>query len=129
MSYHILEWVDSCESTNALMKQRAESLPGGYVIAAREQTAGRGRRGNSWEAAPGENLTFSMLLRPSGMPAGRQFELSMLVALAVADVVERNLGPDVPVEVKWPNDIYVGDRKVAGILMECSLAGANLDYA
>lgn len=123
-----IEWVDCCASTNSLMKQRADGLPHAAVIAAREQTAGRGQRGNSWEAEPGRNLTFSMLLRPAGMPAVRQFEISMLAALAVATVVERHLGPQAQVDVKWPNDIYVADRKLAGTLIECSLQGSSIGY-
>lgn len=123
-----IEWVDSCPSTNTLMKQRAAGLPAGYVIAAREQTAGRGCRGNSWEAAPGENLTFSQLLRPAATPPARQFELSMLIALSVATVAERCLGPGSGVTVKWPNDIYVADRKLAGILIECSIGGTKIEH-
>lgn len=88
---------------------------------AREQTAGRGQRGNSWEAEPGKNITLSLILRPEQLPAMRQFELSEAVALAVADTVE-SLGIG-HVAVKWPNDIYVGDRKIAGILIENTLSG------
>ncbi|MDE6120447.1 MAG: biotin--[acetyl-CoA-carboxylase] ligase, partial [Muribaculaceae bacterium] len=81
-----IDILDSCLSTNAELALRPDA-PHGYVLATRAQTAGRGQRGNSWEAEPGKNLTFSMQLRPRGMGATRQFELSMLVALAVADTV------------------------------------------
>ncbi len=116
--------VDSCTSTNTLLKAEADA-PHGLLIAAREQTAGRGQRGNTWESEPGANLTFSMLLR-APLPARRQFELSMLVSLAVVRFVDELIAP-LKAEIKWPNDIYVGDRKICGILIEHSLAGAMLD--
>ncbi len=95
--------------------------PHGYVLMAREQTAGRGQRGNSWEAAPGMNVTMSVMLRPQGLPAAAQFAISEAVAMGVVDLLD-SLGVD-GARVKWPNDIYVGDRKVCGILIENSLCG------
>lgn len=88
------------------------------------QTAGRGQRGNSWEAEPGANVTLSALLRPRELAARDQFMISEAVALAVADTVRHfgELGDRVA--VKWPNDIYVDDRKIAGILIEHSITGS-----
>lgn len=121
--------VETCASTNSLMRSYTDRAHG-FTIAARRQTAGRGQRGNTWEAAPDCNLTFSMLLRPAAIGAARQFELSMLVALAVAEVVEAELsGCGEPVAVKWPNDIYVGNRKICGMLIENALSGSRIDYA
>lgn len=114
----IFEFIDSCASTNASMPSDA---PHGYVLMAREQTAGRGQRGNSWEAAPGMNVTMSVMLRPQGLPAAAQFAISEAVAMGVVDLLD-SLGVD-GARVKWPNDIYVGDRKVCGILIENSLCG------
>lgn len=114
----MLTLIDSCASTNSAIDREA---PHGFALMAREQTAGRGQRGNSWEAEPGRNVTLSLMLRPEGLPAVRQFEVSEAVALGVADAVEElGIGD---VRVKWPNDIYVGDRKIAGILIENSLTG------
>ncbi|MDE7334766.1 MAG: biotin--[acetyl-CoA-carboxylase] ligase [Muribaculaceae bacterium] len=113
--------IDSCASTNSAIDRNA---PHGFALMAREQTAGRGQRGNSWEAEAGKNITLSLILRPVELPAARQFELSEAVALAVADTVE-SLGID-RVSVKWPNDIYVGDRKIAGILIENALGGTYI---
>ncbi len=127
-----IEWVERCASTNALMHARAAGAPAGLVLVAREQTAGRGQRGNTWEAEPGMNLTFSILLRPSNIPAARQFELSMLVALAVADTIEIQLAgcaSAAQVRVKWPNDIYVGNSKVCGMLLENSLSGSSIVHS
>lgn len=112
-----------CPSTNAALAALADA-PEGTVVVCHRQTAGRGQRGNSWEAEPGRNLTFSALLRPEGLGAARQFLLSMSVALAIADALDAVLeqaGAPERTRIKWPNDIYVGDRKICGILIENSL--------
>ena len=103
--------------------------PDGTVVTVRDQTCGRGQRGNSWEAAPGKNITLSILLRPEEVEARSQFMVSEAVALGVADTVMEFLGPDANVKVKWPNDIYVDDRKLAGILIENSFSGQNIGHA
>ena len=87
------------------------------------QTAGRGQKGNTWESAPGENLTFSFKFRPAPWPAAEQFRLSQIVALAAADVL-RTLTDDIA--VKWPNDLYWRDRKLGGMLLEHRIAGGQL---
>lgn len=123
-----ITWLDVCGSTNAVLNDMPDA-PGGTVVATRCQTAGRGQRGASWEAEPGANLTFSQLFRPEKLPADRQFELSMLVSLAVADTVDSLLedeGCDKRTKIKWPNDIYVGDNKIAGILIENKLRGVQI---
>ena len=86
-----IEWVEQCESTNTMMKDRAAAIPHGHVIAAHSQTAGRGQRGNCWESAPAMNLTYSQMLRPTAMDASRQFELSMLTSLAILGVLRRRM--------------------------------------
>lgn len=93
------------------------------MVAARSQTAGRGQRGNSWESAPGENLTVSVAFVPDGVAPRDQFRISEAVALAVCDFLA-NVG--VEAKVKWPNDIYVGDRKICGILIENSLESGRI---
>ena len=116
-------------STNSDPLVLAADAPHGLTVAARSQTAGRGQRGNVWESAPGMNLSFSTVIRPQHIEASRQFVLSMAVALAVARVVRDEL-PDClsdRVRVKWPNDIYVGDRKIAGILIENTLTGRRIN--
>ena len=120
--------VDSCASTNALLTAMTDA-PHAAVVCAREQTAGRGQRGNSWEAEPGKNLTFSMLLRPAALHASRQFEMSMVVSLAVADAIDAVLPDGIRTQIKWPNDIYVGLEKICGILIENKLAGACIERA
>jgi BirA family transcriptional regulator, biotin operon repressor / biotin---[acetyl-CoA-carboxylase] ligase len=103
-------------STNADLLARAlAGEPEGVVLAAEEQTAGRGRMGRTWIAPPCAALTFSMLLRPAPPPARRGW-LPLLTGLAVAEAVTAVTG--VPVSLKWPNDVLAGDAKLGGILAE-----------
>lgn len=89
-----------------------------FTIWAGEQTAGRGQAGNSWEAEPGKNLTFSTLLRPDDIPVEAFFRLNMLVSLAVVNAINSEAFNGCRATIKWPNDIYIGDKKVCGILIE-----------
>ncbi len=116
------------DSTNTWLRNNTLSLPHGTAVTAITQTAGRGQRGNRWESAPGKNLTFSLLLRPKGFPAARQFHISEAVALGIVHALQPLL-PHHSVTVKWPNDIYVDDRKICGILIENSLEGANISHS
>lgn len=110
-------------STSTFLRETMPDAPAGTVIAARSQTAGRGQRGNSWEAEPGCNLTFSILLRPEGIEAARQYAVSEAVAVAVTDVIAPMVPHPAELTIKWPNDIYYGDRKICGILIENTLNG------
>lgn len=121
----ILEF-DELESTNSRAAELARSLDAPTMIVATKQTAGRGQRGNSWESEPGKNLTFSVLARLKDFPAKRQFAISEATALAIADALG-DFGIDA--RVKWPNDIYVGDKKICGILIEHSLMGSTLQHS
>lgn len=94
----------------------AAGVGAGAVIWAESQTAGRGRHGREWISPPG-NLYVSIILRPR-VDQSRLPEISFVSALAVRDVVAGALPPDVPVEFKWPNDVLMARRKVAGILVE-----------
>jgi len=95
----------------------------GATFVAEAQTRGRGRRGASWLSPPGANLLFSTLLRPN-LDVRRAGSLTLAVGLAVRDVISRRV--DQRVLVKWPNDIVVGGRKIAGILLESQLTGDNV---
>lgn len=119
-------WVEEATSTNSVVSASAHLLDHGTAAAAHAQTAGRGQRGNSWESEPGKNLTFSLLLKPNSLPASRQFEISQIVAIAVAKVLREELRTD-DVKIKWPNDIYYKDKKICGILIENSLTGPAID--
>lgn len=118
-------YVDETDSTNTLLAASATQLDHGTVVAAHRQRAGRGQRGNSWESEPNKNLTFSLLLRPRTIVASSQFELSQIVSIAITRVLRSKLDSD-RVCIKWPNDIYYGDKKLVGILIENSLSGPNI---
>lgn len=116
--------VKETASTNTYLKTLADTLPGGTVIYTHRQTAGRGQKGNSWEAEPGKNLTFSMLLKRPAVAVRDQFVISEAVSLAIVDAVREALADAdaaKQIAVKWPNDIYCGDRKLCGLLIENSL--------
>ena len=122
-----LDVVESTGSTNADLLARAAAdpaAPEGQVLVAEEQTAGRGRLGRTWTSVPGESLTFSVLLRPAAVPGARRGWLPLLAGVAVASAVRSVTGGAVHAVLKWPNDVLVGDRKLAGILAEQSPDGA-----
>ena len=117
----------SIGSTNTWLRE----LNGGdpdydYEVAVADfQTAGRGQKGNSWESEPGRNLLFSVLAHPRNLKVQEQFYISEAIALAVSDIVIAALGPEYAhgVSVKWSNDVYWKDLKMAGILIENTLQG------
>ena len=106
-------------STNTDCAARARAgAPEGLVLAAEEQTAGRGRLGRTWLSPPRAALTFSVLLRPAGVPPARRGWLPLLAGVATATAVRHVSGLDA--RLKWPNDLLLGPRKLAGILAEQS---------
>lgn len=111
-------WSDSIDSTNSEALRRLPELPGGTVLATRDQTAGRGQRGNTWFTEPGKNLTFTIVLK--GLPLGgsQAVRLNYLSSVAVADYLDSR---GVKAAIKWPNDIYVSGRKICGMLIENTL--------
>lgn len=123
MNFLLLESVDS---TNSYVSLHSSELDNSTMVIADTQTAGRGQRGNSWESEPGKNLTFTMLFRPESMHPLEQFSISEATALAIVDYL-RTAG--IEAKVKWPNDIYVNDSKIAGILIEHSVTGKSIEHS
>ncbi len=121
--------LNSVDSTNTYLQEylHREKVEEGFVVSAIEQTAGRGHGRNSWESDPGKNLTFSLLLRPFFIPPENQFLLTQIISLAMVDLLLEIL-PKKKVTIKWPNDIYIGNKKVAGILIQNFIKGATIDY-
>jgi len=112
-----VEVLASCPSTNAELARRARAgAPAGSVLVADHQSAGRGRLDRAWVTPPGSALTFSVLLAPDQVPDARWPWLPLLVGIAVAEGVRRVA--EVDCTLKWPNDVLVGERKLAGILVE-----------
>lgn len=121
-------WVESSKSTNSELRRRIDSLDNLSVIAAAEQTAGRGQGDHSWFSTPHTNLTFSMLLRfgsgfPVALGASKAVTVTHMAALAVRDYL---LAKGIDSRIKWPNDIWVGDRKICGMLIENSSCAGRL---
>lgn len=137
---HDIMWFDTLDSTNEEVRRRIDSLDNLSVVSALTQTEGRGQRGNSWSSAPGENLTFSIILKfrrgdasseesscdSAVLPqlkAVDQFILSEISSLALVRLLENH---GIRASVKWPNDIYIGSCKVCGMLIENSLLGSSV---
>ena len=126
MIFHVRH-VDETDSTNRYLRSTHPSPLTNHqsqVVVADYQTAGCGQGTNSWESERGKNLTFSIRVEDMGIKANRQFLLSMMVSVALTKTLSRYL--PVPAAIKWPNDIYVGDRKICGILIEHTLQGDRI---
>ena len=121
-----IKWLQEVDSTNNELLRHIGDYDNLSVVAAVNQTAGRGQRGNRWLSAPGDNLTFSLLLKPSGLPAREVMAVTCLATLAVRDILREE---GVPAVVKWPNDIYVGRKKICGMLVENGLDGADIAWS
>lgn len=115
--------LETTDSTNNWIAQNEHNLPSTAMVWCDNQTAGRGQRGNRWESAPGMNITASLIFHPLEFPAQRQFSISESIALAVKEFLETY---GVRAKIKWPNDIYVGEGKICGILVEHVVTGMNL---
>jgi BirA family biotin operon repressor/biotin-[acetyl-CoA-carboxylase] ligase len=117
--WRAVEVTASTASTNAdLLAQAAGGAPEGIVLAAEEQSAGRGRMGRAWVSPPRAGLTFSLLVRPATVPPARRGWLPLLAGVAVASAVGALTGLDT--RLKWPNDVLAGPAKLGGILAEAT---------
>ena len=125
-----IEYLEKVDSTNAYLLEKEEEKRIGQVVFAFEQTAGKGMGTNVWESAVRKNLTFSMGLDLSFMRAEDQFHLSQAVPLGVLDVLDTfeldGKGLDDVFSVKWPNDLFFGDRKLCGILINSTIHGVMM---
>ena len=126
LKYIHLEQIDS---TNAyLQRQQAECDIRNWVVSTDEQTAGKGMGSNGWESEVGKNLTFSLALDMSFLPAERQFLLSEAVALGLYEAL-CSLIPEEKLHIKWPNDIYFDNRKLVGILINSTIKANMMDVS
>ena len=133
-------WLDSVDSTNSEAKRRISDIDNLSVLSALSQSEGRGQKGNKWSSLPGENLTFSIVLKFGEQAAGKaglsvagklrlvvaareQFVLTEITSLSIVEFLSRH---GIKAKIKWPNDIYVDDKKICGVLIENSLRGESL---
>jgi len=117
-------------STNNYLKDllsNSKPVADGTVIMAESQFAGRGQQTNRWHSEAGKNLTFSLLLKPAFLALQQQFDLTRVISLGVVTGLQQATG--LPVQVKWPNDIYYGDKKLGGILIENMVQGSIIKNA
>lgn len=121
-------YIRQTNSTSTLLREQyTDTLPHLYTIRTDYQSAGRGQAGNGWESEDSKNLLFSTLLRCEVSPA-EQFRLTMWVSVAMVEMLLKYL-PAEGLTIKWPNDIYYGDKKLAGILVENTLVGSKIAYS
>ena len=126
----VLLHFDELTSTNdyARILSNEPSTLEGTVIMADQQSKGRGQMGATWESAPGQNLTASIILRPTWLRADLQSGLSKAISLAVYDAVVTNTNLE-NTWIKWPNDLIINRKKVSGILIENTISGQNLSVS
>ncbi len=111
---------EELDSTNAYARREFAALPDGALVAAFRQSAGRGRLGRQWHSASGAGIYASLVMKECADP----FLATMVVSLGALDLLRREV-PDLKVWLKWPNDLYVEDRKLAGVLCETVLGAGN----
>ena len=120
-------YLPSTASTNLIAHEIArKGANHGTLVITDYQTHGRGRLERKWLSPPGEDLLFSLILRPAETPA-QAFQITATTSLAVAHAIRRETGLDA--YIKWPNDVYLRDKKVSGILTELGISGTRLAYA
>jgi len=119
------------DSTNRFMMDwlTKEKVNEGTIVITEFQTAGRGTDGSLWESERGRNLTFSFVLYPHFLAIEAQFYLNKVISLGLYDVVNELIAGDAPVRIKWPNDVYAGDRKIAGMLIQNGVKGSQFEYS
>jgi BirA family biotin operon repressor/biotin-[acetyl-CoA-carboxylase] ligase len=119
--------LDQTASTNDVAREHGrQGAASGLVVAAAHQTSGRGRHGRVWESPPGRGLYVSFLLRPE-LAAGETSQLSILASVAAVDAIEDMCGQRP--QIKWPNDVVLGGRKLGGLLIETGMQGAVVAFA
>jgi BirA family biotin operon repressor/biotin-[acetyl-CoA-carboxylase] ligase len=118
-------FLNEVESTNNYAKQLilSNAAEEGTIVLTQFQKKGKGQQGNHWESEAGKNLLASIILYPKFLKAGKQFLLSKIVSLSIVEFLKNEIED---VSIKWPNDIYVGNKKIAGILIENSIKGSYL---
>lgn len=125
-----LKVFDSLESTNKYCELLDPSTVEEFtVICAKQQTAGIGQRGNHWHSESGKNLTFSLILKPTFLSVADQYQLTKVIALGITDCLRLFLPSHSDIKIKWPNDIYIGNKKVCGILTSNKIQHNSLSYS
>ena len=124
-----IEYLTQCHSTSEELALRIKNstLEEGYIVVAGFQTGGKGQRGNTWDSEANKNLLFSLYLKPTFLSLDDLYIINVLVSVALQEAVLA-LIPKSSVEVKWPNDLYVDNRKIAGVLVESSIVQSEVRH-
>ncbi len=122
--------LDEIPSTNDYLEEllSKSSFPEGYIVSAGFQSAGKGQENNHWESNPNDNILASMALYPNFLRADQQFYLTVAVSLSACSLIteaDSSLNP----MIKWPNDIFLNDRKICGILIKNSISGNSIRHS
>ncbi|MCQ2177166.1 MAG: biotin--[acetyl-CoA-carboxylase] ligase [Bacteroidales bacterium] len=119
-------WLKSTDSTNNELRRRLDRSDDLSIVAAEMQSAGRGQGEHTWHSEPGRNLTFSILLRHRCLKAADALAVTSIMALGIRDYLQtKGIEP----WIKWPNDIWVGDRKICGILVENTINAGMIEFS
>jgi BirA family transcriptional regulator, biotin operon repressor / biotin---[acetyl-CoA-carboxylase] ligase len=129
------KYLPSCHSTNetAIEILENQSVEEGFVVCTSDQTKGKGQRGNIWESESGKNITMTLILKPTFLKAIDQFKLNMAVSIGIYNGIcnflenQTSLQLNENLKIKWPNDIYIGNSKIGGILIENNILGSNIN--
>ncbi len=123
-----LDHIPETDSTNAeaIRRYQSKKLVSPLIITTDFQTAGKGYENNYWESEKGQNLLFSLVFKPDLIEPQEQFLLTMITSLSLHDTLQKYLSGKL-IKVKWPNDIYVGDKKIAGILIQNFIKSQEID--
>ena len=119
-------WLKSTDSTNSELRRRLDQSGNLTIVAAEMQSAGRGQGDHTWHSAPGQNLTFSILLKHNCLKASDALAVTSIMALGIRDYL-RTKG--VEPWIKWPNDIWVGEKKICGILVENTINSGMIEFS
>lgn len=119
-------WLKSTDSTNNELRRRLVQSGDLTIVAAEMQSAGRGQGEHTWHSAPGQNLTFSILLRHRCLKGSDALAVTSIMALGIRDYL---LTKGIEPWIKWPNDIWVGEKKICGILVENTIHAGMIDFS
>lgn len=119
-------WLEDTDSTNDELRRRLDRSGDLSVVATEKQSAGRGQGDHTWHSAPGQNLTFSILLRHRLLKASDALAVTSIMTLGIRDYLHsKGISP----WIKWPNDIWVGEKKICGILVENNIRAGKIDFS
>jgi BirA family biotin operon repressor/biotin-[acetyl-CoA-carboxylase] ligase len=122
-------YLPTCHSTNESAAEiiQKNEIQEGTIVITDNQTKGKGQRGNIWLSEANKNLTFTLILKPIFLDVSEQFKLNIAVSLGIYNGLKMYLGDEL--SIKWPNDIFYGDKKLGGMLIESMIANSQMRYS